>query len=266
MTNRKPLFLLIVFTCLLAAAAIPVGQAAATPSTATTLAVQDPQAIAVLQHAVSALGGQIAIGLVLDSVTKGTLTRPAGIIGAAGDFTWETSGDEFRYEHAGSPVLVSGHGRPALVSSGKAANLLGHVIVANFTMHLPAMVLWKRLQDPSYSMIVLADGEVNGRPVARVRLKSESDALTRELTSQLWFFDKISGLPLRVEYRLADVHNASKQSIGAVEFSGFRAVSGVLVPFGITRYVDGRQMASITLTSVAFNQGVAATDFDGGTR
>ena len=74
----------------------PVSAQAKTSSVPT----RDPGAVAALQNSLAAMGGLRAIAAVQNSVTLGTRQAAEGNTLPSGDFTWETSGDQFRYDES----------------------------------------------------------------------------------------------------------------------------------------------------------------------
>jgi len=69
-------------------------------------------------------------------------------------------------------------------------------------------------------------------------------------------------LPLRVEHRLPDNLRPEIFTAAAEEFSDFRAVAGVLVPFRAVSYEDGAQVAVVAVSSVTFDSGIPSGLFD----
>ena len=248
--------LLALFVCVRA-------EAQATPSSPPP--VRDPNALAVIRQAVVALGGS-AIGQVQDCVTTGTTQAFAGSGLTSGSFTWKNSGREFRYENPGPSglrIFASGHGKPALEDGGAVMPLSPQAGVGSFPPHLLALVLVRALASPRVSVQMLGAGVVGGRPAIRVQVSlGVSTAKGGSSNGQQWFFDASSGLPLRVEYAVAADGAPGVTAVAAAEFSNYRPLSGVMIPFQIVTYADGQQMSVVTLSSVAFNTGIAASEFD----
>src|SRR5205807_8321145 len=100
------------------------------PRSASQSPQRDPQAVTALQNTLAVLGGS-AIGQVQNSVAQGAMQPAPGSWLAGGNFTWETSGTEFRYDNPASggtrSVLVSGSGKPKLSQSGTVSSVYAHV-------------------------------------------------------------------------------------------------------------------------------------------
>ncbi|MBI3662083.1 MAG: hypothetical protein HY234_03410 [Acidobacteria bacterium] len=224
---------------------------------------RDPQAAAVLTRAVAAMGGS-GIAQMRDCRAEGVIQAAEGSWLSSGAFVWKNAGAEFRYENqgkAGPSVFVSGQGRPAVLASGKTTKFNAHVSEANFPQHLAALVLFRALSDPRYKLVWIGLEPFGTGQLAHVRISLEIDEVTSVTTVQDWYFDPASGLPLRVEYRLPANSNALSFLNAAVEFSDFRMVSGVAVPFQIMLYEEGQKVGVAKLNSVVFNAGLSPSEF-----
>ena len=82
------------------------------------------------------------------------------------------------------------------------------------------------------------------------------------ITTQTWYVDENSGLPLRVDYRLPELNSINAWVDLAAEFSDYRPVAGLLVPFTIRCTETGAVPRTVTITSIDFNVGVDPTEFD----
>lgn len=227
--------------------------------------VREPGAVAAIELAVAAMGGRTAIGQIRDCVAQGTVQAAEGSSLTSGGFVWKNAGAEFRYENpgsAGAQVTVSGHGRPASVENGELQRLSGNATAAHIPSHLIAAVLFKELANPTYLITVDGLGTVGERQVIRVRTVWELNDATASVSPQVWFLDVSTGLPLRVEYRIPEISDALNYLTGAIEFSDFRNVSGVVVPFRITTYTEGDWESTITINSIALNTGISPLEFD----
>ena len=239
-------------------------QASPTTDSKPVIPAREPAAIALAEQTLLALGGQGAISQIQDCLAQGTIQRPLDPKAPSASFTWKNSGNEFRYEEDGRPTLVTGHGKPAKVKGGKLTHLLGSATISDFPAHLAAVQLLRRLRNPRFGFAALPDSQADGHAVSRIKTWSSGPDLVQQLTTQIWFIDKSSDLPLRVEYVEPDSHYPRLQGHFAVEFSDWRTVSGVMVPFRIVKYFDVLKAYDTTLSTVSFNSGVAAADFDGG--
>jgi len=226
---------------------------------------RDAQALAVLQNAVAAMGGTAAVSQVADTVITGNIQSSPGSAAQASTFKWETSGQNFRYEFQSgttTQVFVSGHGNPANARNGTVKALSPLIALANPPLHFPGLVLAPILTNSNYSVTSGGKMTVNGVPAIKIHVFLNTDMLSALVSAQDWYFDAVSGLPLRVEHRLPDNRRPENYVQATDDFADFRVVSGLLVPFKITSYESGALVAVETITSVSFNNGLSSTEFD----
>jgi hypothetical protein len=237
---------------------------AALPSAAQT-PVRDPRAIAVVQEAVMALGGFTAVGQIMDATVTGTILPANRSNLTAGMFRWEDAPPEFRYTlqtAAETRVFASGHGRPAYINKGVVHSLMPHMASASMPFHLPALVLAKWVNNPDASIQLASSGALAGTAAVHVHISLNTDSVSSEVTSEDWYIDPATGLPLRVEYRLPDNRRPEDFSVEAEEFSNFQVVNGVHIPWQITIYRDGVLQGVGTVNSAVFNTGLSSSEFD----
>jgi len=225
---------------------------------------RDAGALLAVSQAVGALGGS-TVAQIADCIVYGTIQPINNSSARAGNFVWKTSGAEFHREFSdgtATQILVSGHGHPSLSENGKTSRLLRHVAQAIPPLYLPALVLAGQANDPRYTLTFLGPAAASGQAAIRLHTSLDSDAVSALVTPQEWYLDATTGLPLRVEYRVPDSLDAGKWEVGAVDFSDYRRVAGVSVPFRMLVYEDLQPTSVVTLTSVTFNTGLSPADFD----
>lgn len=254
---------------LLLLAFTPLAQAQTSQATQPITPVRDPQAVAVVQNAIGAMGGALG-GQLQNAQVQGTLAPAAGLTVPSGRFTWtdDFSGATYEFRHEveapdSTRVVVSGHGSPAFQKGSTSVRALrSHITYTTLPYYIPIVVLARALADSRYSVRFVGQASVSGRPAAEVSLKVDAGVLENALSEQKWFFDSATGLPLRVEYRLPSTVYELQSIPAVMELSDYRMVGGVTVPFTITSYEDGAAVATATISSVAFNVAVASSDFD----
>ena len=95
---------------------------------------RDPQAMAAVQNALTVLGGSV-IAQIQTSVVQGTVQAAPVSWLTSGDFTWESSGNQFRYDNPdanGRSVLISGKSGPVVTIAGKNSKLFAHIMTPLF--------------------------------------------------------------------------------------------------------------------------------------
>jgi len=176
----------------------------------TALQQRDPQAVSVLQQAISAMGTSKTVAQIQSVVEQGSVVPAPGTSAPSGSFIWEdqfSAGDhEFKATfQSGSlkQVFVSGHGSPGLVSNGKIRKFAPYVASTTLPFHIPAVVLAGLLANANCNIEFLGRTILNGQTAIQVHFHIETDLLQQTLSVQDWYFDQNTGLPLRVEYRRA---------------------------------------------------------------
>jgi hypothetical protein len=232
-------------------------------SPAASKPTRDSQAIAMLQAALIAFGGDANLGTLRDAQATGTRT----VNGTSEPFTWKNSGAEFRYEYPNAApyeasILVSGHGAPAAVVNSKTIKLAPGVAWAHFPAYLPAWMLHERFGGTNFSLSYQGAAVVAGKPVFRVQVNREDNKFMHSVSQQTWSFDAATGVPVEIEFAAPDANNIGSTETVTAILSKYQSVSGVLVPFQITyTYPDGTAEI-FEIASVAFNVGLPSSTFD----
>ena len=254
---RPSLFLLLSF-------AVSVSLLGQQPS---TTVVRDPQAVAAVQKAVSAMGG-VALSQVHDASVRGTVQILSDSSAQSPSVLWEDAWGKgtptFRREsHVGSSasVLVSGNGQPVDFQDGVTTKVPQHVAFSCAAVHLPGIVLAAQLNNSVFSFKFLGTTAVNGVPAVHIQSALTTDPIASALSLQDWYFDPNSGLPLRVDYRVANSPDLLNPGIVSMQFASFQSVSGILVPFRLGETGLEGEQDIVTITSVTFNSGLSPSQF-----
>ncbi len=245
--------------------ALVAGYALAQTTATSTTPQRDSAAVAIVQQAVTALGGFASASQISDATVSGTITPVAASSLKAGTFIWEDAPPEFRYTiqtATETRVFVSGHGQPAYEKGGVVSPLFPHMATASMPFHLPALVLARWIANTNASITLAANDVVAGTTVIHVHMSLNTDAISSQVTTQDWYFDIGTAIPLRVEYRLPDNRQPQDFVVEAEQFSNFQTVNGLQIPYQITIIRDGAVQGVGTIKSVAFNTGLSSTEFD----
>jgi len=204
---------------------------------------------------------------VQDSVANGTLTFSDG---RNGTITLKSKGtDRFRNE-----ARLPGDESLMIVVAGR-----GHVVQASQTRPLPIWMtsylrpnhipVLSRISDsakPNTKVLYIGLEDVNGQLAHHVRLSnlpaSGKRADLEEIISEFHVFvDAQTHLLVKtLSYDFSPVILENRTPVETY-FSDYRSVSGVQVPFRITRYIRGTRDSEIVLTYIQFNVGLPDTDF-----
>ncbi len=228
-----------------------------------SLPVRHPEAVAAVERAITLMGGRPAIERTIDVIAQGDFQEQSGDMVVNGSFVWKNSGKEFRYENTRNgvtQVFLSNGGSPAVGVNGKFKRFFGHVTLYHLPPHLSALTLVGRLRGAGISISALGLTTLGDRQALRVLMKEDGDPVTEALSSQVWFFEISSGLPIQVEYRLPDNSNAVRLMTATDQLSDFRSLSGILVPFRLVSNI-GNEQRVFTVTSITFNTGISPSEF-----
>jgi hypothetical protein len=229
----------------------------------TISSTRDPQAVALVQAAVNAMGGPNAAQGIRTVVASG------GTDTAFHSFLWKDdfSGGrhEFRREltdGTNTRLLVSGHGTPAAAFDNKARKLRKHVAYAIWPLHLPIVMLYDVLQNTNYSLTLGPQAVIGNHTCFQLLAKDESGPVEAALSVQQWYIDATTGIPVRLQHRVADAMAVESYETAKVDYSDFRSVNGVLIPFQLVTSQSGKKTGTVTLTSVVVNSPISSSDFD----
>jgi hypothetical protein len=204
-----------------------------------TKAASDPQAVAVVQAAITALGGATAIGQA-NSWRFHAQMQGAHANGTV-DYLISTDTD------TGKRMGRNG-------KMGPAPPIHSHFIPA-----LAARLLLQESQDPTFVMVFGGLSTLNSKPVTIITFVFPD---TPGLPAQIWTFDA-TNLPILVDFRGSAEIGGRGSFPFVVALSDYRQVSGVLYPFQITSFVPGRPPQTVVLDSVAAAAEAPLNDFNG---
>jgi hypothetical protein len=204
----------------------------------TTSAQRDPQAIAVVQAAMTALGGATAIGQAQSWTFQAQMQGPY----ANGNIEYKIS----THTDTGRFRLANGQTKPA------------PPIRSHFIPALVGPILLKQSQDPEFSILYAGTSTLASGPVTVVVF---AIGPTR-LPAQIWFFDA-ANRPVQVDFRVPAQIGARESFPFLTALSDYRSVSGVSYPFQIVSVVPGKPPEIVALQSVATSATVPPNDFNG---
>ena len=233
-------------------------------STSSPSPIRDAQAIATIQSAITALGGTQNIAAIQDSTIQGTQQDRANPEVAPLAFTWQQSGAEFRdfiqaTDH--TYTSVSGHGSPAQQLKGQWSRVNYHVARANLPFELPALVLYRELENATYTLHYIGLTTIEGKSALHLRTSDDTDKVGTLVTPQEWYFDPVSFIPIRVEYRVPHPRNASQWTPVSIGYRNYQTQNDVAIPFELDINPGGGFIVA-TVNSVTFNSSLSSSIFD----
>jgi hypothetical protein len=220
---------------------------------------RDPKALQVLGLSVSQMGGLDQIRSIRSWEASGAESSPGDA--SANTVQWLISAGEMRRESTGgsqTTVFTTGQGHPAVQNSAGTRVLPPHVVRATFVPTLVAKYLEQRIDDKNYSLEYLGTdsaGEV------MVRTVSHASLVDLAVTSQTWYFDSATNLPLRVSFRLPDLKDPNKFGVATVSLTDYRSVDGVSVPFSHSLSLGTSVFKTTQLNAVQLNPAISDAEF-----
>jgi hypothetical protein len=223
---------------------------------------RDPQALALLAQCGTAMGG----ALIQDMSATGTLTTadpkapPVSIItqskGAAERFDISLPDDP--------QTFVLNGGNSWSIQQGKQTELPYALIAYRRPEHTPALACILDIQNQNMSFAYVGQEKFQGGVVEHVRisLPTTGDDNTDSVISQLdVFLDTQTLVVLKTECFVFDPEAYQNHSVWTTQYSDYRAIGTVLMPFHIENYLDGHKVRDVGFSSVQVNVGVPDSQF-----
>jgi hypothetical protein len=199
----------------------------------------DPQAVAVVQAAITALGGAAAIGQAQSWTFQAQMQGPH----ANGNVEYLISTDT----DTGKRLRRDGKMRAA------------PLIHSHFLPALVGAILVKESQDPAFTIQYGGTSAIDSKPVTTIIFNFANGP---KFPAQIWTFDA-TNLPVLVDFKAPAEIGARRSFPVVVALSDYRSVSGVLYPFLISSLLPGRPPQVVTVQSLAPATTVVPNEFSG---
>lgn len=232
----------------------------------TTSPYRDPQATAILQASVRAMGGNVPS----DSSATGTVTIVEGSSTETGTIQILTRGTAQTAEtlnlSAGHRAIVYSNGDAKEVSAGQSSIPPLELIVTDQSPDFPLPLLLSVLNNADEAVRYIGQESLNTESVQHIQVWNTFASAPRLQklapfsTKDIWF-DASSGLPVKIAYSRRAGGGAAPSIPVEVSFSNYTNVSGVLYPFQISKSYNGTPWQTITIQSVSFNTGLTDAQF-----
>jgi hypothetical protein len=246
--------------------AIPVWGRQGSQNTTTTQPASDPQAVAVVQAAITAMGGNAPT----DSTATGTVTVIAGSSTDQGTVRILTRGTNQTSEQ----IQTSQTQITEVFSEGQASQTVGSTFVPlsgnraattqSRDFPLPFFTALISNPDESLQFVGIEAGGTSGlahiMAVDTFASQLGLQVLSDFTTTDIWI-DAQSGLPTKIAWIQRDGGGASPRSRRETLLSSYKNFGGVLYPTRIQQYFNGTLWIEITIQAVTLNNGLSDTDF-----
>jgi hypothetical protein len=233
---------------------------------------QDPQAVAVAQAAFTAMGGAQAIAGYQDSMASGTVTITAGGNPVAYPITVKSKGlRETRVElqlPKGTNVRIVNQGQGAILRpDGSAKSLYSNNTFYEHVNHIPLLSVLAEYANGNVNLLYKGTAQVLGQAENVIEIDFVPDLdpiqgpLFASISKTLFFVNQTTGLVDKTQRSTFYEGDQNDTFSEEIYFADYRSVSGMLVPFHQTVFIDGQLDTDFKLTSVAFNMGLPGSDF-----
>ncbi len=242
---------------------------AATPQTsqpAQTPPSRDPQAVSILQHAVTLMGGTAPT----DSTATGTINLVAGSQNENGTITILTKGLAETSEQialpSGQREIVYSNGLASETTPSTAGQVVMQLALTDQCVDFPLPLLLAALTNADEALQYVGQETLNGALAQHVQMTNTfasqpgRQTLAGFTLRDAWF-DAVSGLPLRIAYLRRAGGGAVPSIPVQVSFSNYANEGGALYPMQIQKSLNGTPWQTITIQSVSFNTGLTDAQF-----
>jgi hypothetical protein len=233
------------------------------PTSPATL--KDPQAVSILNQAISVAGGMQAISAINDYTASGTVTLHEAT-DLQGSVTVTSLGlNSFRQDAtlaAGARTQVMTNGGSTIkFEDGTFRQIYRDAPWYPGALPLPYLLIVRALISPAYSVQNEGVISIDGRSAYDIRLQllagthppgGPPDFVTRD-----FFIDASTFQVVMTQ----DLYHSNRSQIRQVRYSDFRTVNGVLAAFAFDEAIQGRERWKINLNQIGFNTGIAASAF-----
>ncbi|HEV2963659.1 MAG TPA: hypothetical protein VG649_17670 [Candidatus Angelobacter sp.] len=231
---------------------------------------RDEKATNVLRNAVRAAGSTDILDFVRDFKGSGKITYYWAGEEVQGDVTVLARGTrQFRLD-ASLPegvrsLTVNGGDGSLKEASGEVKPLPSHNTENFGSVTFPAAALAEALRDSSFGVYYIGSETKEDHQVDHIRLQktfnNDPQGLLSRLTRKDFFIDAST---FQVVSTLDMLHPERQSGVDyphEVQFSDYRQVEGILVPFAITEITSGQRTFTIQLNQFTANTGLFDRDF-----
>ncbi|HEV2991232.1 MAG TPA: hypothetical protein VG759_22525 [Candidatus Angelobacter sp.] len=228
--------------------------------------VRDPQAAALLQKSIAAMGGVAPA----DSTAEGVIVVVAGSAEDQGKIGISTRGPDQCAEHIDLPKerrsIIYSRGDVDESSGGAlkpaSLELAAGSPCADFP--LPLLVSFSADQDTSLEYIgpeTLDTVSTHHIRLSKTFASKKGLEFLAEFSKRDVWLDSETGLPVKLAYQRREARGRTAPVRIEVRYSNWQIVRGVAYPFQIEKSWNGTPWATITVQSVAFQTGLTDADF-----
>jgi hypothetical protein len=236
-----------------------------TPTTTTSSAQRDPQAVALLQKSISVMGVPPS-----DSTATGSVTTVAGSATQQGTVTILTRGlaqTSIQFQMPDNPwTVVFASGQANKLETTQTTVYPLELAASSQCLYFPLPFLSSILNNADYSVQYIGQENLGSSTANHVVVQNTFNStptykfLSPFTVADIWI-DASSGLPLKIGMIRRDGGGSAPKIPISVVYSNYQTVSGVRYPFTIQEYVTETLWATINIQSIAFSTGLTDSSF-----
>ena len=279
MRTSRPLFLLL--ACLVVPVSLPAQGSSSSSTTSVAPGTSDPQAVALVQRALAALTGGVAVA---DVTLNGTARSIAGSDDESGTATLTalaagdskvslnlTSGPRSEIRN---PASTSSSGVAVGTWSGPDGTLhpmAEHNLMTDPTWFFPAFTLANLMSSQNYELNYVGLETHDSQAVVHISASQQFPApantpsqiavLPQHLSQMDLYVDPTSLLPVALAFNTHPDTNALVDIAIEIRFSGYQTVSGVEVPLHVQQYINNGLSLDLQFSSTILNSGLSISAF-----
>lgn len=231
----------------------------------------DPLAVTLAQQSVAALTGgapvnNVTLNANVISILGSDSETGTGTLEAKG--TSESRVDLSLSSGSHSEVRNIANGAPAGAwerNGGAPTAYAQHNCWTDAAWFFPALSSLTQTANPNFIFKYIGQEQHGGVATQHVRVfqivPQDTGGVFLRLSASDFYLDVNSNLPLAVASKVHADNDMNTDIPTEVRFATYQAVSGIQVPFHIQRMLNGGVVLDVTVTSAAFNQGLADSLF-----
>lgn len=227
---------------------------------------RDPQALAVLQSSVAAMGNTLPA----DSTATGNVTITAGSETSQGTVRILTRGTnqtsiQFQTTNVNWSVIYSS-GQASRVDTTGTSVLPMELAASSQCLYFPLPFLSGLLNNSDFSLQYVGQESLDSSQANHIRVQNTYASspslqfLSDFTTADIWLHAS-TALPVRISSTRRSGGGSSPKIPISVSYSNYQKVSGVQYPFTVQEYFTGTLWAITSIQSVTFNSGLTDANF-----
>lgn len=247
--------------------------AAAQQSPQPTTPARDPQAMAVLQATLAAMGGQSAAAI-QDTVVKLTGTPNADLGGSPGTVTITTKGNSlFRMDGAGggkTTTTIFNNGREMRSTDTGWVTAHSANAVNKRIEYLPALMIFYEVARSEVSASFIGLETLEGHSVNHIRIarvastgNAKADGTFTHNSQLDVFVDAQTNLVAKISYPYVADNDWRQSQPMEIYYDDYRTLNGIAVPYHQRLFYAGMAIGETYISSFAVNQGTPDSTFKG---